>query len=370
MAGFVKAQRQRVHIKIAVTGPSGSGKTYSALRMAFGLAGKAGRVAFIDTENGSGSLYADLGDYDVMEITAPFTAQKYVSAINDAVAAGYEVLIIDSLSHVWAGDGGLLDQKSARDARGGNSFSNWADVTKLHEQLKSALLQSPIHLIATMRSKQDYVLDQGQNGKSTPRKVGLAPIQRDGMEYEFTTVFDVDMSHTAATSKDRTGLFTDEVSQITEQHGQRLKGWLAGGAAQVPAPPPHEAQQFREARQSEARQPQEARPRPAQQVSEPATTTEDRLKAERLEKAAPLLSLLQTLPKDVRDGYRAGWKEKYGTDNAKMLNFDVMESELTRIKSEQFGGDEIKGETEEDPFAGEPALMVINAQGTVPGHGD
>lgn len=279
MAGFVKAQRQRVHIKLAVTGPSGSGKTYSALRLAFGLAGKAGRVAFVDTENGSGSLYADLGDYDVMEITAPFTAQKYIAAINDAVAAGYETLIIDSLSHVWAGDGGLLDQKSARDARGGNSFSNWADVTKLHEQLKSALLQSPIHLIATMRSKQDYVLEQGQNGKQTPRKVGLAPIQRDGMEYEFTTVFDVDMSHTAATSKDRTGLFTDEVSQITEQHGQRLKGWLAGGAAQVPAPPPHESRREPSGTQGAAppaRQEEPARSPARQSSPSPSAAPTDR----------------------------------------------------------------------------------------------
>lgn len=229
MTGFVKAQRQRVFLKVAVTGPSGSGKTYSSLRLGFGLAGKDGKVAFVDTENGSGSLYADLGSYDVMQITVPYTAQKYIAAIKDAVAAGYQVVIIDSLSHAWAGEGGILDQKTARDARGGNSFSNWAEASKPHEMLKNAVLHEPIHVIATMRSKQDYVMEQGQGGKQTPRKVGLAPIQREGMEYEFTTVFDVDMTHTAATSKDRTGLFTDEIGQMTEGHGERLRKWLSGG---------------------------------------------------------------------------------------------------------------------------------------------
>ena len=225
---FQRAERQRVWLKMAVTGPSGSGKTYGALRMGFGLGKK---IALIDTENGSGSLYADLGEYDVMEIEAPFTVAKYAAAIKDAVAAGYDVLIIDSLSHAWTGDGGLMDQKTARDARGGNSFTNWGEIGKIYEQFKTALLQSPIHIIGTMRSKQDYVIETDTRGKSTPRKVGMAPIQREGFEYEFTTVFDVDMTHTSATSKDRTGLFTDEIGQLSEDHGRRLSAWLAGGAA-------------------------------------------------------------------------------------------------------------------------------------------
>lgn len=262
---FTRAERQQVYIKMAITGPSGSGKTMGALRLAFGLGKK---VALIDTENGSGSLYAHVGHYDQQQIAAPFTVQKYIAAIQEAAAAGYDVLIIDSLSHAWAGDGGLLDQKSAKDSRGGNSFSNWADVSKVYEQFKSTLLQSPIHIIGTMRSKQEYVIEQDSRGKSTPRKVGLAPIQREGMEYEFTTVFDVDMTHIAATSKDRTGLFTDEINQITESHGKRLVEWLAGGSAAAPQPPSQEniapqkniAPQNSEHRQT--RQPERPAPQP------------------------------------------------------------------------------------------------------------
>lgn len=225
MSGFQRAQRRRVFIKLAITGPSGSGKTYSALRLAFGLGSP---VALLDTENGSGSLYANLGDYDVMELDAPFTVQKYVSGIQDAVAAGYQVLIIDSLSHAWAGDGGLLARKEALDARGGNPFSNWASISKEHEAFKSALLQSPIHIIGTMRSKTEYVMHEERSGKAVPRKVGLAPVQRDGIEYEFSTVFDVAMDHAAVTTKDRTGLFDGLAELLTERHGQRLRQWLEG----------------------------------------------------------------------------------------------------------------------------------------------
>lgn len=231
MTGFTKAERKRVYLKLAITGPSGSGKTMSALRLAFGLGSK---IALIDTENGSASLYADKGDYDVMEIGAPFTVQKYIEGIHAAQKAGYDVLIIDSLTHEWAGDGGLLDQKSAKDARGGNHFSNWAEISKAHESLKSSLLQTPLHLICTIRSKQEYVQEQDDKGKSVVRKVGLAPVQREGMEYEFTTVFDVDMAHNALASKDRTGLFDGEVSRITEEHGARLNEWLLSGKEILP----------------------------------------------------------------------------------------------------------------------------------------
>ena len=187
-----------------------------------------------------------------MEIESPFTVQKYIRRHSRRRSqAGYDVLIMDSLSHVWAGDGGLLDQKSAKDSRGGSGFSNWADISKVYEQFKTALLQSPLHIIGTMRSKQDYVIEQGGNGKQTPRKVGLAPIQREGFEYEFTTVFDVDMSHTAATSKDRTGLFTDEIRQITEEHGRRLADWLAGGAAPASRPLPAQEEDRQEEREQE-----------------------------------------------------------------------------------------------------------------------
>jgi hypothetical protein len=241
MGMFTRAARTRVSLKIALTGPSGSGKTYSALKLAQGM-GK--RIALLDTENGSGSLYAGLGEYDTVQIESPYTIQKYLEVIRAAEKEGYEILIIDSLSHAWAGEGGLLDQKSAKDARGGNNFTNWAEISKQQETLKAAILHSPLHVIVTMRSKMEYVQAEDERGKKSVQKLGMAPIQRDGMEYEFTTVFDVDMQHYAATSKDRTGLFDGVNQQITEKHGERLMRWLSGAAVlTVTDPAPKETPQ-------------------------------------------------------------------------------------------------------------------------------
>lgn len=229
---FVKAERKRAKLKIGITGPSGSGKTYSGLLLAKGIGSK---VAVIDTENGSASLYSDKFQFDVLELAPPFSTEKYIEAIKGAEKAGYDVILIDSISHAWAGEGGLLEQKEQLDSRGrGNSYTNWADITKKHEKFKSALLQADIHLIATMRSKQDYVLQADEKGKQSPKKVGLAPIQRDGMEYEFTTVFDIAMNHEAEASKDRTGLFSDKLFKITEETGEEFKKWL--NTAAIPKP--------------------------------------------------------------------------------------------------------------------------------------
>lgn len=225
MAGFQKAVKKRVWLKLAITGASGSGKTYSALRLAHGMGKK---VAMIDTENGSASLYADRFEFDTLDLTPPYEFGKFVDAINQAVAAGYEVIIIDSASHFWEG---ILEYKGKLDARGGNSYTNWNEAGEHFKDILSAVLQSPIHVIACMRSKIDYVLEDNERGKKTPRKVGLAPIMRDGIEYEFTTVFDVDMSHNAAASKDRTGLFADKIAQITEDTGKRLMAWRDSGEA-------------------------------------------------------------------------------------------------------------------------------------------
>lgn len=231
---FVKAERKRAKLKIGITGPSGSGKTYSGLLLAKGIGSK---IAVIDTENGSASLYSDKFQFDVLELAPPFSTEKYIEAIKGAEKAGYDVILIDSISHAWAGEGGLLEQKEQLDSRGrGNSYTNWADITKKHEKFKSALLQADIHLIATMRSKQDYVLQADDKGKQSPKKVGLAPIQRDGMEYEFTTVFDIAMNHEAEASKDRTGLFSDKLFKITEETGEEFKKWLMTAAVPKPSP--------------------------------------------------------------------------------------------------------------------------------------
>lgn len=222
---FKKAVKKQVKLKIAMTGPSGAGKTKSALRLATGF---GGRIALIDTENDSASLYADEFEFDTLNISAPYTTEKYNSAISDAVKAGYDWVIIDSATHAWAGEGGLLEQKEQRDGRGGNSYTNWAPITKKHEAFKSAQVLSPIHLISTMRSKQDYVIVE-KNGKSAPQKVGLAPVQREGMEYEFTLVLDIAMNHEAEASKDRTGLFAGKLFQVTEETGGQLRTWLESG---------------------------------------------------------------------------------------------------------------------------------------------
>jgi hypothetical protein len=228
---FKKAVRSQAKLKLAITGPSGSGKTYSALRLATGLGQK---IAVLDTENGSASLYSDQFHFDVVTMEPPFTTERYVQVIDEAVKAGYDVLIIDSLTHAWAGDGGLLEQKESLDSRGKNSFANWGLITKKHEAFKSAILQSQIHIIGTMRSKQEHAQVE-ENGRKVVKKLGLGPIQREGMEYEFTVVFDVAMNHEAEASKDRTGLFSGKHFKISEDTGKTIAAWMSS-AAVIAAP--------------------------------------------------------------------------------------------------------------------------------------
>ena len=200
---FQKATKKQAKLKLSVTGPSGSGKTFSSLRLAKGLAA-GGKVALIDTENQSASLYSGTFDFDTCSIAPPFEENKFVEAIRNAEAAGYSVLIIDSASHFWEG---ILEYKNKLDARGGNSYTNWADAGRKFKGILDAVLQSDLHVICCLRSKMDYVLETNDKGRSQPKKVGLAPVMRDGIEYEFTAVFDVDMAHNCATSKDRTGFW-------------------------------------------------------------------------------------------------------------------------------------------------------------------
>lgn len=227
-----KAERKAVKIKLAITGPSGAGKTMGSLLLAKGLA-NGGKVLVIDTEDGSSNLYADhrlVGmDFDVIEIDAPYTVNKYLEALQAGQEAGYEVIVIDSLSHAWEGEGGLLDKKSGLDSRGGNSYTNWAGITKEHNLFKARIVHSPCHVVVTMRSKQDYIMEANEKGKQMPKKVGLAPVQRDGMEYEFTTVFDVGMDHQFCVSKDRTALFDGRIEKITEKTGVEIRNWLSTG---------------------------------------------------------------------------------------------------------------------------------------------
>lgn len=221
-----KAERKKAKLRLGIAAPSGAGKTYSALLLAFGLGGKVG---LIDTEHGSGDLYAHLGDYDIISIEAPYTVNKYTQAIKAFEQAGYNTVIIDSLSHAWSGDGGLLDKQGKMADRGTNSFAAWRTITPEHNALVDAMLSSPCHIIATMRAKQEYVLETNSKGKQEPKKVGMAPVQREGMEYEFTVMLDVDMNHVASASKDRTSLFDGQYMKITADTGKMLLSWLEMG---------------------------------------------------------------------------------------------------------------------------------------------
>jgi len=230
---FKRASRKQSKIRLLISGPAGSGKTYSALQIAFGL---GNRVAVIDTERGSAELYSDLGEYYVVSLNPPFLMENYLEAIHAAEGAGFDIIIIDSLTHAWAGDGGLLDLHDKATSAGGNSYTAWKNVTPLHRDLIDAMLQSSSHVIATVRSKTSYVIDQSE-GKCKPVKVGLAPVQRGGIEYEFTIGLDMALNHTAGVSKDRTGLFRTEYFTPCRETGERIKAWLATGAELLPQPP-------------------------------------------------------------------------------------------------------------------------------------
>jgi energy-coupling factor transporter ATP-binding protein EcfA2 len=228
---FQKATRKKSKLRMLLTGPSGSGKTYSALQLAKGIVGQKGRIACIDTEHGSASLYSDQAEFDVLELQAPYSPERFIEAIDAAESAGYDLLIIDSMTHEWNGKGGILEIHDAisKTQKGGNSYTAWASVTPRHNAFVDRILQSKIHIICTLRSKTDFVLETNDKGKQTPRKVGMAPIQRDGIEYEFTSALDISVEgHLATSSKDRTRLFRDPLV-ITVETGRKLLEWLESG---------------------------------------------------------------------------------------------------------------------------------------------
>jgi hypothetical protein len=223
---FKKAERKQAKLRLALAGPSGSGKTFSALLLAQGL---GGRIAVIDTEHGSASLYADIADFDTLELNAPYSPERYVEAITAAEQAGYNVLIIDSYSHEWTGSGGCLEanEKLAHQKFKGNTWAAWNETTPRHRRLTDKILTSSLHIICTMRSKTETV--QGEGKKIL--KLGMKSEQRDGTDYEFTVVLDLTHDgHTAMASKDRTKLF-EEPELITEETGRRLLAWLNSGVS-------------------------------------------------------------------------------------------------------------------------------------------
>ena len=230
---FTKATKKQVKARIAIDGPSGSGKTYTSLIAAKALAGN-GRIAVIDTERGSASLYSDKFDFDVLELNPPYSPDVYQGAIKAAENGGYSVIVIDSLSHAWEGEGGALDMAddATKRQKTPNSYTAWREVTPVHRAMVDAILQSSCHVIATMRSKTEYVLETNSRGQQVPRKVGMAPIQRAGMEYEFTVVGDMDLDNTIVISKSRYEPFSGRVQKKPGvEFFKSFVDWLNSGEA-------------------------------------------------------------------------------------------------------------------------------------------
>ena len=227
--GFQRATKKQAKARIGLIGPSGSGKTYTALRLATNM---GMRVALIDTERGSAAKYADKFVFDTMELI-DYNPQNYINGIKEAEAAGYDVLIIDSLSHAWSGTGGILDivDTATAKSRSGNAFTTgWREASPLHNKLIESMLSARLHLIVTMRSKMEYVLEDDGKGGKKPRKVGLAPVQRDGMEYEFDIVGDMDLEHNFIVSKTRCDLLDGKVfNKPGEDLAAIIMGWLSDG---------------------------------------------------------------------------------------------------------------------------------------------
>ena len=242
MVQFQKAVKYGALLRLALIGTSGSGKTYSALAIATGLGLP---IAFIDTERGSARKYADLFDFDVLELES-FSVDNFIAAINAAERGGYKVLIIDSLSHAWSGKDGILefvDMETAK-SRAKNAYtSGWRAATPLHNKLVDTILGCKMHVIACMRSKSEYVMEE-INGKKVPRKIGLQPVQREGMEYEFDVLGDLDQDHNLIISKSRCAAIDNKLfAKPGAEFAAILNEWLGGSPAPVakpsaPAPTP------------------------------------------------------------------------------------------------------------------------------------
>lgn len=222
-----KAERKKSKIRLGLSAVSGGGKTYSAILIAKGLAGgDLSKVAIIDTENGSADLYSHLGDYNVLQLSAPFNPEKYISAIKECETAGMQVIIIDSITHEWDGKGGCLE---IVDSLGGK-YQDWAKVTPRHQAFIDAILQCSCHIVTTVRRKQDYEMTKDNNGKIKVEKAGLKEVTREGFEYELTANLEIDIRHNATASKDRTGLFAGKPAFIPgEQTGEMILEWCESG---------------------------------------------------------------------------------------------------------------------------------------------
>ena len=224
-----KAERKQAKLRIGLSAPSGAGKTYSALLLASGIASDWSKIALIDTESGSGELYAHLGDYNVIQLEAPFSPERYIEAIKACEDAGMEVVIIDSTSHEWEGKGGCLEinESIAQSKFRGNTWSAWSETTPRHQKFIQAIVTSKCHVITATRNKIDTMMTEDKKVK----KVGTKEIQREGFEYELTVNFNIDRdTHKVMASKDRTEIFENvDPFIITPATGKQLVDWAMSG---------------------------------------------------------------------------------------------------------------------------------------------
>jgi hypothetical protein len=222
-----KAERHQVKLRIGLSGPSGFGKTYSALLLAYGITNDWNKIALIDTENKSASLYSHLGSFNVLSLDEPFTPERYIKAINVCEESDIEIIIIDSISAEWQGKGGILEIQEQL----GGRFQDWAKVTPRHNSFIDAIIQSKCHVIITTRSKVDYSLDKDFNGKTKVMKLGTKSITREGLEYELTVNFEfLNDKHLVSASKDRTELFSGKPEFIINSStGKKLIEWCNQG---------------------------------------------------------------------------------------------------------------------------------------------
>jgi len=222
---FVPAKKVKSYARLAIMGPAGSGKTYTALAI---MSHMAEKIAVIDTEHGSSAKYANIFNFDMAELKE-FDPRNYIDAIKAAQEAGYDGLIIDSLSHAWMGKGGALEmvENIGQQMKGG-SFAAWSKVTPIQNELMDTILAAPMHVVATLRSKMEYTMDDS-NGRKEVVKLGMKPVQRDGVEYEFDVVLDMDFTNTATVTKSRCPALTGrKFVRPGEEIAVVLKEWLDG----------------------------------------------------------------------------------------------------------------------------------------------
>lgn len=248
MTGFTikRARRAHARLRLGVSSVSGGGKTMGSLRVAKGIiqflldtgqieGGFDGKIALIDSERKSAQLYASVVPFDTIELEPPYSVDRYQQALEAIERAGYAVCIFDQISHAWAGPGGQLEWIDALKAKATNHISPWSKITPVQQEFYDRMLRSPMHIIATMRAKSEWVIDDvvvDGRTKKVPRKIGLSPVQREGIEYEFTAMLDIELeSHMATSSKDRTQLFDGRSTLLDEACGRRLAEWLMSGEA-------------------------------------------------------------------------------------------------------------------------------------------